>query len=346
MQVGIGFNGVGIPLRRAVELARQAEEAGLDSVWVAEDGWITGRDAVSSLGAITVATERIQLGTNLLPAHHSRHLHLLAATVAAMDELSHGRFILGLGAGTGWPSYPARARPLRMMREATEGIRTLIAGGTFELNGHDLKLQTTEPIYAWELPKPVRRHVPIYLAGRGPKMTQLVGEIADGLLIELYVPPTEVPERLAQMRIGAERAGRDPATLEVACNIHITASRDGELDERLRSHIARWYATRVSDDVIARAGLDPAEVAHVQGRVEREGHTAAGADVTRPMVDALCAAGTPDACRKKLLEYQAAGVTHAILMPFGGDPDLAIQVGAEYLRAERGEQIAVAGRTT
>jgi 5,10-methylenetetrahydromethanopterin reductase len=166
------------------------------------------------------------------------------------------------------------------------------------------------------------------------------------LLIELYVPPTEVPERLAQMRIGAERAGRDPATLEVACNIHITASRDGELDERLRSHIARWYATRVSDDVIARAGLDPAEVAHVQGRVEREGHTAAGADVTRPMVDALCAAGTPDACRKKLLEYQAAGVTHAILMPFGGDPDLAIQVGAEYLRAERGEQIAVAGRTT
>ncbi len=333
MQVGIGFNGVGIPLRRAVELARQLEGAGLDSVWVAEDGWITGRDAVSPLGAIALATERVQLGTNLLPAHHSRHLFLLAITAATLDELSQGRFILGLGAGAGWPSYPAQAKPLQMMREAANGIRTLLADGEFELGGSHLQLRTSEPIYSWDLPRAPRSGVPIYLAGRGPKMCQLAGEIGDGLLIELYVPPTEVPVRLAQMRIGAEHAGRDPATLAVACNIHITATRDGELDERLRSHIARWYATRVNDEVIARAGLDPEEVFRLRERVERDGHKAAASSVTRTMVEALCLAGTPEACAQRLNEYESAGVTHAILMPFGGDPELAIQVGAEWLRA-------------
>lgn len=332
MKIGLGFNGVGIPLRSAVTLAKAADRAGLDSVWVAEDGWITGRDAVAFLGSIAAVTERVTLGTNLMPAHHSRHLQLLASTVAAIDELSEGRFILGIGAGTRWASYPANARPLQLMRECITGIRTLTAGDEFLVNGQALVLQSREQIFSWQLPQAFSRVIPIYLGGRGPRMTRLAGELADGLLIELCVAPTEIPERVHELRAGAEAVGRDPNSLEIACNIHITVTENGELDENLRAHLANWYDTRAPDDAIRRAHLNLEEVERVRTVVKTEGRRAAAAFVTRPMVQNLCAAGTPEECLSKLGDYAAAGVTHAILMPFGGDVNLALEVGLEYQR--------------
>jgi 5,10-methylenetetrahydromethanopterin reductase len=222
-----------------------------------------------------------------------------------------------------------------MMRECIMGIRTLLAGEEYSLIGHPLTLQFREQIFSWELPAISSRKVPIYLGGRGPKMTRLAGELADGLLIELCVPPVEIPERTGELHVGAEQAGRDPSSLEVACNIHTTVTSDGELDEQLREHIAGWYATRVPDSSLERTPLDVREVEHIRSIVESQGRRAAAAFVTRPMIQNLCAAGTPDECLNKLFEYQAAGVTHAILMPFGGDPYLAIQVGVEFKRRER-----------
>jgi alkanesulfonate monooxygenase SsuD/methylene tetrahydromethanopterin reductase-like flavin-dependent oxidoreductase (luciferase family) len=85
-----------------------------------------------------MGTEWIGIGTNLIPAHHARHLHLLAATVAAVDEISQGRLMIGIGASTRWPSYPANARPLKMMRDAILGLRALLAGQEYDLDGQDL----------------------------------------------------------------------------------------------------------------------------------------------------------------------------------------------------------------
>lgn len=332
MKIGIGFNGIGIPLREAVTIAAAADHAGLDSVWVAEDAWITGRDAIALLGSIAAVTRQAWLGTNLLPAHHSRHLQLLASTVAALDDLSDHRFILGIGAATKWASYPANAKPLQIMRECITGIRTLLAGKEFVLNDQPLLLRSREQIYMWDLPPLPEKKTPIYLGGRGPKMTQLAGEIADGLLVELYVAPTEIPERLRELHIGARAAGRDPASLEVACNIHITVTQDGAIDERVREHMAGWYATRVPPEAVARANLDVQEVERMTNVVRSDGRAAAASLVTRPMVQNLCVAGTVEECAAKLKEYQATGVTHAILMPFGGDPNLVIDVGAECKR--------------
>lgn len=332
MKIGIGFNGIGIPLREAVTLAAAADRAGLDSVWVAEDAWITGRDAITLLGSIAAVTQQVWLGTNLLPAHHSRHLQLLASTVAALDDLSNHRFILGIGAATKWASYPANAKPLQLMRECITGLRALTAGQEFILNDKPLLLRSREQIYMWDLPPLPDKPPPIYLGGRGPKMTQLAGEIADGLLVELYVAPTEIPERTRELHIGARAAGRDPDTLEVACNIHITVTADGAIDERLRQHMAGWYAARVPKEAIERANLDVQEVERMTHLMRTDGRAAAAAFVTRPMVQNLCVAGIVEECLAKLTEYQAAGVTHAILMPFGGDPQLALQVGVEFKR--------------
>ncbi|MBI2940157.1 MAG: LLM class flavin-dependent oxidoreductase [Chloroflexi bacterium] len=328
MRVGLGFDGSWLPLRAAIELARRAERAGYESVWVAED-LFTGRDAFSPLGAIAMVTERVGLGTCIVPVHHSRHLHVLASSAAAIDEISSGRFILGLGAGLGWPSYPEDARPLLMMREAIDGTRALLAGETFECQGKKLKLQGT---FSWDVLPQVRPRIPIYVGARGPKMTQLTGELADGIILELWVAPTEIAERRYHLERGARRAGRDPAELEMACLVHIFASADGQIDDCVRTHLAHWLARRVSDEVAAGAGLDLEAVAAVRAAVAREGRWSAASLVTRPMVDAFCAAGTPEQCLAKLREYRQAGVTLPILFPFGGDANLALEIGAEFAR--------------
>ena len=221
MKIGIGFNGVGLPIRSAIELAQKAELAGYDSVWVAEDGWITGRDAISPLACMAYLTERVSLGTNLIPVHHSRHLHLTAVTAATIDEISNGRFIIGIGVGAGWPSYPEHAHPLKLIRDAILGLRALLTGQEYELDGKHITLRTNTPIYSWDLPSEVRKHMPIYLGARGPKITQLAGELADGVIIELYVPVTEIAPRLQNFYLGSQAAGRDPESLDVVMNLHI-----------------------------------------------------------------------------------------------------------------------------
>jgi 5,10-methylenetetrahydromethanopterin reductase len=332
VRVGVGFNAIGIPLRAAVNLARQAEDTGLDSAWVAEDGWFTGRDAVSVLGAMAAVTERIGLGTNIIPAHHSRHLQLLAATAATLDDLSSGRLMIGIGAGMRWASYPANAKPLQMMRQAVGGIRALISGQPYVLDDKRLRLRDPEPLFAWPLPSEIRPCVPIYLAGRGPRMTALAGEIADGIVIELYVPPVEIADRLERFHKAARDAGRDPNGLEVVCNVHVTVTPDGSIDERLRLQVARWLAMRVPEDVVRRAGLEIEAVCRVRERLLAGLQEEAVRLVTPSMVRAICVAGSPEDCLRQIEAYERVGVTRVVLLPLGGDPLLAIDVGAEYVR--------------
>jgi 5,10-methylenetetrahydromethanopterin reductase len=332
MNIGIGFNGVWIPVREAIKRAHQAEKSGYESVWVAEDSPITGRDAISSLACMAYLTERVKLGTNLIPVYHNRHLYLTAVTAATNDEISNGRLILGIGAGTMWPSYPPDVKPIRMMKDTILGLRCLLAEQEFEYEGKLLKLRIPEQIFSWDLPKQVRARIPIYLGARGPRMTQLAGELADGILLELYLPSTEIKKRLKNLEIGAKKVNRDPTEINVTLNVHIYVTENGELGKDIRSHIANWIAHRVSDEVAEDAGLDLKAIELVRSSVRNEGHWAAASLVDRQMVEAFCAAGTPDKCLEKLREYQSVGITRAILLPFGGDLDLTIEVGGEFAR--------------
>jgi 5,10-methylenetetrahydromethanopterin reductase len=166
-------------------------------------------------------------------------------------------------------------------------------------------------------------------------MTKLAGELADGILVEMHVPPSEIPMRLRNFELGARQAGRDMNELNVVCNMHTFASADRKVDNRMRAQIAYYLGHAVSDDVAARAGLDLDAVATVRATVESSGHWEATSLVSREMVDAFCVAGTPEMCLNKLREYKAAGVKHAILLPIGGDINLALEIGAEYAKADQ-----------
>ena len=175
-----------------IELARQADRVGLDSVWVVE-AW--GQDVVSVLGHLTAVTERIGLGSGLMQIP-ARSPAMTAMTAATLDTLSGGRFRLGLGVSgpqvsEGWHGVPF-ARPVVRTREYVEIVRRALAReGGLEYEGEEYRLPVDpdglgKPLRL--LVRPVQERIPLYLGAMGPRAVEQTARIADGWLPFMFTP--------------------------------------------------------------------------------------------------------------------------------------------------------------
>ena len=213
---------------RAMALA--AEEGGLDSVWGAdhlifrEDGETTGiHESWTVLTAVAAMTSRVEIGPLVL-ALPFRNPALTAKMAAELDEVSGGRLILGLGCGWHEPEFTAFGYPFdhRVSRfeEGLEILVPLLHGErvTFEDRYHGA-------VDAELLPRPVRPGgPPILIAGKQPRMLELVARHADQWNAAWYGVPAEAHElrqRLANLGGALETAGRDPATLALTAGIFV-----------------------------------------------------------------------------------------------------------------------------
>src|SRR2546421_5922626 len=200
MAVGC-FVSTGRSLERAIERVRMAEELGFESAWVTQ---LAGRDALTVLTAYALRTERIRLGTGVVPIY-TRTPVTMAQTAATLDELSGGRLRLGLGVShrpvvEGWHGQTID-KPVSEMREYVAILRAILAGedpppgDTWRTGFH---LAGLDP----------RPELPVYTAALSPGMLRLAGEIADGVVLWLcnpnYIRDVVVPEVTA----GRERAAK------------------------------------------------------------------------------------------------------------------------------------------
>ena len=180
-------------VKESADFVADLERAGLDIVWVAE---AYGYDGPSQMGYIAAKTQRIEIGSAILPIY-SRTPALLAQTAAGLDALSEGRFILGLGASgpqviEGWHAVPYNS-PLERTREIIDICRrvwrreVLTNDGIYKIPlpagqgtglGKPLKLIT----------HPVRSTIPVWVASMGPKNVELTAEVADGWFPFMYPP--------------------------------------------------------------------------------------------------------------------------------------------------------------
>ncbi len=165
-----------LPVADYVEMARAAEEAGFDQFWVSHDLFVRSSPVI--LAAVAQATERIEIGTCIVNPY-TQHPSEIAMMAATLDELSGGRFNLGIGAGASeflkWVGIP-QERPLHDTRRAILQISAVLAG---------------EEAPDWQPEAYLRfpsRRVPIYLAAMSPRMLRLAGEVADGVLPLLFPP--------------------------------------------------------------------------------------------------------------------------------------------------------------
>lgn len=208
------------------DIARAAEAAGLDSLWVFDhllyefDGVRSGiHECWTVLSAIAEATSRVQLGT-IVMCTTFRNPALLAKMAATLDHISDGRLILGIGCGWHHPEYEAFGFPtdhkVGRFEEALTVIRGLIRDGRADLDGRWVQARDVA------LLPPARPDLPILIAAKRPRMLDLTARHADMWNLAWFGEPDE---RLARVRGELEAAcvaaGRDPATLDVTVGITV-----------------------------------------------------------------------------------------------------------------------------
>lgn len=306
-----------LPIADYVTLARAAEEAGFDQFWVSHDLFL--RSAPVILAAVAQATSRIEIGTCILNPY-SMHPSEIAMAAATLDELSGGRFNLGLGAGAEeflkWVRID-RDRPLATTRAAILQLRAV-------LNGESAPDWEPEA-YLRFAGSPGNRRIPIYLAAMSPRMLRLAGELADGVLPLLF-PPEHYATVAPLIAEGAALAGRDRADIDLAACIWCSiAESHADAERVLRDKIA-YYGHALSPLIWDRLGVRQEDFRPI----ERALMTDRDPERARALVDErmlrIGIVGTAPDLLPQIESLVAMGARHLSFgPPLGPDPLAAVE---------------------
>jgi 5,10-methylenetetrahydromethanopterin reductase len=313
-RVGVAFSG-GLTPADVVECVQLAETLGYESAWVAEGH---GGDQFAVLGACAVATRRILLGTGISSVF-VRSAPTIGMAAATVDDLSRGRFILGLGSSHRVQVEPehgiAFLQPTARLRDTIAIVRALLRDGVVSHHGEAV---TIERFDLWFPPR--RPEIPIYVAALFPRLLELAGELAQGVLLT-WPTPGAIARAVEHVGIGARRAGR-PAPVDVAslipCAVADTAA---AARDALRPAVGLYagFFPRYNR-LLAEAGFADA-VRAIKDAFDRGGREAAAKVVPDELIDAVALAGTPEACRERLAAYRRAGLALPIVSPRAAGPD-------------------------
>lgn len=325
---GVGtFISAGRSLEQAVERVRLAESLGYDSTYVTH---IAGRDSLTVLAAYANRTERIRLGTGVLPIY-SRTPAATAQTAATVDELSGGRMVLGIGVShkvtvEAWYGQEI-GRPVAEMREYAGAIRAMFSGEDPPAI-EDAKWPTAFRFMGYD----VRPDLPIYIAALSPNMLQLAGEIADGVLLWLCDPPYVRDVVIPEVTKGRERAGKslDGFDIVPAVPSAVTADRAVTLD-RLRSDLVTYLSLPFYRSMLERSGFGEEIAAFDAGMADGDVERAKSA-MSEAMLDSLGGFGSADQVRGAVRRYLDAGATSPGVSPVPtADFEATLEAAAELI---------------
>ena len=316
-------------LREGMEYARYAEEKGFEAVWQAESRLV--RDAIVPMAAYAAVTERIQIGSGVIN-NWTRNIGLLAATFLTLDDLAPDRVICGLGAW--WDPLAKnvginRRKPLSAMRETVEVLRRLLAleNVTFDGEFHQVNGIELDVVHGRREP----RQVPLMIGATGPKMMELSGEIADGVVLNYCVPPAYTSLACERLQVGAKRAGRTVDDIDrpqlIVCSVH----QDQQIAlDGARELLVQYLAQQ--PHIAQASGVKPETIEQIQSIL---GWPATKEQVRRAMplvpddlITSITASGTADDVKTKVRAYLENGATCPILYPLS-DVKLLIDTFAD-----------------
>ncbi|WP_439593480.1 LLM class flavin-dependent oxidoreductase [Microbacterium sp.] len=311
-------NDLDLPALTALAVA--AEGAGIDQLWVSNDLML--RSAPALLGALFQKTTRLQLGIGIMNPY-SVHPAELAMIAATLQEMSGGRFLLGLGAGSGeflsWIGVE-QEKPLTGTRTALRAIRALLAGER-PADAPGAGDGWTRDAYL-RLP-PTR--VPIYIGAMSPRMLAFAGAEADGVLALLF-PPEHYSTASQLVADGAAAAGRDPGDLDMPACVWLALDEDRAAADRALALKLAYYGAAFSPYLLARAGLTTEDFSPALDAL-REGDEDAAVRAITPQMLSLGISGDPDAVVARCRELLRRGATHLSFgPPLGPDPVAAIEM--------------------
>lgn len=304
MRLGLGLLGE-LNARESAKAAALADEAGFESIWLAETRF--ERDAISTATAAAMYTTDVRIATSVINPF-TRGAALIAVTMASLDDVTGGRAILGIGPGS--PLVLAAQgiefkRPLARLRDYVTAIRAVWAGESYE--GEYATIRNV--ILDFE---PPRRAIPIYLGVTGPKALMLAGEIADGVILNSPTTVTYVERACRIVRDAAERAGRDPSEIEIMGDVIIGLDTEARSGRDLVGPIVATYLTRFPN-LANESGISPEELREYQQISNNYGVDVLSRELPAAIIDGLTANGDIRRCRQQLDAYKQAGLDGIVL---------------------------------
>ena len=285
-------------LEESIKRAQEAERLGYESIWVTQ--LPDARDAGLVLAAYAGATQRVLLGTGVLPIY-TRHPTAMAQMAATLDEMSGGRFILGVGVShkvTVEAMWGLKLeQPVESMREYLEIVRTSLRDGAAGIDGAHFGAH-------WSYSAPRRAELPIMISALSPRMLELAGEMADGVVLWMCTPKYIHDVVVPRVAAGRERAGKSMQGFEIVAAITtcLTSDRAAALG-LFEKTVQRYASLPFYRKVMDASGF--------------EEDLAAGR-VTEAMMDELSGIGDESRVRDVVRRYREAGTTLPCVGAFGG----------------------------
>lgn len=302
MRLAVSPSAPGAAADDLVALCVAAERLGYDEAWLAE---VAGPESFALAGAVAAVTEEMSLGIAVVPAS-TRTPALLAMGAGTISQLLGGRDLnLGIGSSSqvivetwhGAEFVP----PLARVREAVEATRSLLAGEHSYAGDHVSADRFT-------LAAPPAGPVRIFVGALGPRMLRLAGAIGDGVCLNLMAPEV-VPRQLAEIRRGAQEAGRDlPDHFRVMARFHTVLTDDTDGGRAVvRAGFGPYFAQPVYNKFLGWCG-HPEAAAAIADAFTAGDRAGLAAALTDEIVDGVALVGPPDRIRERLAEYAAAGI--------------------------------------
>jgi len=276
-----------------MKVAVEIEKLGFDSVWIPDHEV----DPLATLSFIAANTRKIKLGTCVLIPDH-RHPVLLAREISALDNLSEGRFILGLGAGEGKEMFGTPLdRPVARMLETIKVLKETWKHPKVTYRGDFWKIKD----YSLEL-KPLQKpHPPIWIGAGGPRMLRIAAKYGDGCFGPQLIPK-RYEEWLSKLRDNAENVGRNPDEIIPAHLPFTSISQDHDTALGWLEPYVKWFLVWASQP----PSLLPQTIGYKEKWEKEE-------DVPREAVERCFIVGTPEECVKKIEEFVRSGVRYSVL---------------------------------
>jgi F420-dependent oxidoreductase-like protein len=285
-------------LDESLARARAAERLGFESVWITQ--LPNARDASLVLSAYANATQRVGFGTGILPIY-TRHPTAMVQMAATLDELSGGRFSLGIGVShkvtveTMWGLH--LEHPVDAMREYLDIVRTSLRDGGCAIDGKYFSAH-------WVYSGPRRAEMPILISALNPHMLELAGEKADGIVLWMCSPAHIRDQIIPAVTAGRQKAGKPLDGFEIVAAIPVSLTSDRAGGQAVFRQTVERYANLPYYRKMMDASGFKSQLA--EGKVSEE------------MMDELSGIGDEGRVRDAIRRYRDAGVTLPGAGPFGG----------------------------
>ncbi len=318
--------GVGLfptePLERMIHLARVTEELGYSHIWVG-DSHLIWREAYVNMAAMALNTTKVKLGTGVTNPL-TRHPSVVGSAYATLEECAPGRMIVGIGLGdSSVETMGMKPAKLAFFEKTMRQMRDL-------LDGKEVQLETGKI----HILHPCMRRVPIYIAASGPRMLELSGRIADGIIVLVGIADDYIAHARDKIAAGAKAGGRNIEDIELVLWVPCAVSDSAPAKDAVKAHVARVVAHPLPYVLDPNEQKVLEEIRKTYDYYHHMDQEANHADVIPDwLVDKFAIAGTVAECRAQIQRIKKTGIQQIAIIPYSAPGESREDTIREFAKA-------------